>query len=313
MFQGALPLFLLILLLGFGCSGSAVSDLTAEQAAASLDLAVESQIVLRPTVLGLGGKIVDVLGGDADQRTVTITEWTPSTSVSLTWNITTQTETAASVAAREAYASEYGETAIGEDVPDAPEPEYEDTVKSGMLASSVLSDAGTLQLPELWSEGDGGTTSTSLIWIGKAQYDELVATRSTKLSLGLFDESLMQVEEVTSKLTSYLDRIKNLWPGETIETETPAETDADDLLTVEAKSDWGEYMLLVDGTRTTVQTIEASNAFATYTILANQDNPLILELRLTPLSQGNLEVLSPSGFIEGFGGYEVSEINSKGL
>lgn len=299
----------MVLLLGFGCSSATVSDLTPEQAAASLNLAALSEIVLRPTVLGLGGKIVDLFGGDADEMTIQLTQWTPGVSVSLSWSITTQEETAASIAAREAYETEYGETAIGEDVPEAPEPEYEETVKSGSLASSVLGDAGVLQLPELWSEGDGGSTATSLIWIGKTQYDELVTTRSTKLSLGLFDESLMQIEEVTSTLTSYLDRIKNIWADNT--TETPTETDADDLLTVEAKADWGEYTLLVDGTRTAVQTIEASNAFATYTILANPDNPLILELRLTPLSQGNLEVLSPSGFIEGFGGYEVSQINLK--
>ncbi|MBI5793712.1 hypothetical protein HZA87_01305 [Candidatus Uhrbacteria bacterium] len=300
---------LALMLLGFGCDSTPVSDLTPEEASASLGLAIDNEIVLRPTVLGIGGKIVDLLGGEADERTIKITQWTPGISVDLSWSITTQTETAASVAAREAYAAQYGETAIGEDVPDAPEPIYEDTIKSGSLGSASLAGATMLELPELWSEGDGGVSDTSLIWISKAHYDELVSTRRTKLSLGLFDESILQVQEVTDQLTSYLDRIKSLWPGNA--TGTPAQTQADDLLTVQAKADWGEYTLLVDGTRTTVQTIEAKNVFATYTILANPENPLILELRLTPLSQGNLEVLSPSGFIEGFGGYEVSQINLK--
>lgn len=303
-------LFLTIMLFGFGCTGAAVSDLSPEEAAASLDLTVGSEIVLRPTVLGLGGKIVDYLGGDADERSLMLTEWTPGATVSLTWSITTQTETAASVAAREAYESEYGKTAIGEEVPEAPEPIYEDMTTSGTMRSDTLANATTLNLPERWSEGDGGVSDTSLIWIGRAQYDELVNTRSTKLSLGLFDESLMQVQEATSTLTSYLDRIKSLWPGDATEAVAPDKIE-EDLLTVQADADWGEYTLLVDGTRTSVQTIEAKNAFAHYTILANPDDPLILELRLTPLAQGNLEVLSPSGFIEGFGGYEVSEINVK--
>ena len=307
--QRSWPLLFILVLFGFGCSTTTTSDLTAEEASAALDLVVESGIVLRPTVLGLGGKIVDLFGGDADARTISVVEWTPGSSVSLSWSIITQTETAASIAAREAYETEYGETAVGEDVPEAPEPEYEDAIKSGTLSSSSLASATTLMLPELWAEGAGGASDTSLVWIGRAQYDELVSTRSTRLSVGLFDESLMQVEEVTAELTSYLDRIKSLWPGEITETQAPAETQTDDLLTVEADADWGVYTLLVDGMRTTVQTIEASNAFATYTILANPENPLILELRLSPLSQGNLEVLSPSGFIEGFGGYEVSEIN----
>jgi hypothetical protein len=298
------------MLLGFGCAGSTVSDLTPEEASVSLGLAAGSEIVVRPTVLGLGGKIVDIFGGESDERLITITQWTPGTSVGVSWSITTDVETAASVAAREAYDAEYGQTAVGEEVPDAPEPVYEDTIKSGNLSSASLADATMLRLPELWSEGDAGVSETSLIWISRAQYDELVSTRSTQLSLGLFDESLMQVEEVTSSLTEYVEKIKSLWPGETVE-EAVQEQTTSDLLTVEAQSDWGAYTLLVDGTRTTVQTIEAKNAFANYTILANPENPLILELRLTPLSQGNLEVLSPSGFIEGFGGYEVSQINLK--
>jgi hypothetical protein len=218
-------------------------------------------------------------------------------------------ETVASTAEREAYEAEYGETAIGEDIPEAPAPEYEEVTQTGTISSTTLANATTLQLPELWSEGDAGVSDTSLIWISQSQYDELVSTRSTQLSLGLFDESLMQVEEVTTSLTDYLDKIKNLWPGETPPELEQEESATSGLLTVQAESDWGEYTLLVDDVRTTVQTIEARNAFANYTILANPDNPLILELRLTPLSQGNLEVLSPSGFVEGFGGYEVSAIN----
>ena len=203
---------LLVVLFGFGCTGVAVSDLTPEQAAASLDLAIGSEIVLRPTVLGLGGKIVDLFGGDADERSIAITEWTPGSSVSLTWSITTETETAASIAAREAYESEYGQTAVGEEVPDAPEPEVEETIQSGSRRSESLANATTLELPELWNEGDAGTAEASLIWIGKAQYDELVSTRSTTLSLGLFDESLMQAQEVASSVTSFLDSIKNILP-----------------------------------------------------------------------------------------------------
>ena len=63
--------------------------------------------------------------------------------------------------------------------------------------------------------------------------------------------------------------------------------------------------------RTTVRVIEAKNAFASYKILANVDNPLILEIQLTPLSQGNLELLSKNGISEGFGGYEITQINKK--
>ncbi|MBI4438080.1 hypothetical protein HY631_03975 [Candidatus Uhrbacteria bacterium] len=298
-------------LLGVGCSSTVASSLTPEEASASLTLTAGSEIVLRPTVLGLGGALVGFLGAQTQDRQISVTEWIPGSSVGLAWSITTQTETAASVAARAAYEAEYGQTAIGEEIPKGPEPAYEVTVQSGTLRSDALADATTLGLPETWAEGDTGVSKTSLIWISRAAYDELVNTRSTHFSLGLFDESLMQVGEATGKLTSYLEKIKSLWSDEASSSDASVQEQAGDLLTVEADADWGATTLLVDGVRTRVRTIEARNAFGSFTILAHPDNPLLLELRLTPLSQGNLEVLSPSGFLAGFGGYEVSQINKK--
>ncbi|MCR4314615.1 MAG: hypothetical protein NUV84_05220 [Candidatus Uhrbacteria bacterium] len=292
---------------GSGCVAAPVSSLTPEQAAESPALSMGDEIIVQPTILGLGGRVVGWFGGDEEERLITINEWVAGEKVRLGWSISTQVETVESSAVREAHQQQYATSPVGTDIPDEPEPVYEERVVVGTIATESLASASTLMLPEMWPQGDGGVVETSLIWFPRSHYEELVNTRSTIVSLGLFDESLLKVEDATSKLSSLLDRLWGL-----IGTDQPTEeetTDTDSLLRLEADPQWGEYRLFVDGVQTRVRVVEAKNAFASYSILANADNPLILEIQLTPLSRGNLELLSSTGFAEGFGGYEVTQIN----
>lgn len=303
-----------LLFLGVGCVAATVSSLTPEQAAASLTLLAGNEIIVQPTVLGVGGSVVGWLGADEDERRITITDWIAREKVSLDWSIATQVETAESVAAREAYEQAYASSPVGLEIPPEPGPVYEDQIVSGSIASESLDSADKLGLPESWAEGDGGISTSSLIWLSGSHYDELVSTRSTVVSLGLFDESLMRVEDATSQITSVVDRLSGLLDpilGKQ-ESTVEVEEDTESLLTLEADPQWGEYTLLVDGVQTNVRVVKAKNAFASYKILANPENPLILEIQLTPFSQGNLELLSSDGFAKGFGGYEVTEIKKSG-
>lgn len=301
-----------LVLFGAGCTTVTVSSLTPEQAAQSLVFEVGHEIVVQPTVLGLGGGVVGWFGADEEERLVVIKAWVAGERVSLSWFISTQVETAESLAAREAYEQTYASSPVGVEIPPEPESVYEEQLVSGMIASESLALADTLGLPESWPEGEGGVSTSSLIWLSRAHYDELVSTRSTVVSLGLFDESLMKVEDATNRLTSILDKLSGLLDP-ILGTQEPTEStsDTESLLTLKADPQWGEYTLFVDGVRTKVQVVEAKNAFASYKILANADNPLILEIQLTPLSRGNLELLSTEGFTQGFGGYEMTQINKK--
>ncbi|MBI4592167.1 hypothetical protein HY733_01850 [Candidatus Uhrbacteria bacterium] len=298
--------------IGAGCAATDVSSLNPEEAAASLLFAVGNEIVVQPTILGVGGSVVDWFGGEEEERTITLNAWTAGESVNFSWSIATQVETQSSIEARTAYDLQYATSPVGVEISIKPEAQYEEKIVTGSIASESMMDADTLMLPEAWPEGEGGISTSSLIWLSRTHYDELVNTRTTKVSLGLFDESLMQVEEATSKLQSIVDGVAGLIEpliGSELTSETE-DTETDSLLALEADPQWGEYTLLVDGVKTSVRVVEAYNAFASYKILANPDNPLILEIQLTPLSQGNLELLSKDGISEGFGGYEVTQISS---
>lgn len=308
--------FASLTLIGSGCITEPVQTITPEEAATSLSFSVGDELSVKPTVLGISGQVVGWLGGEDESRIVTLTQWEPGSVAGLNWVITHQVETEASMAAREAYDAAYAEVPIGVVIPEEPEPVYEELTESGSVQTQSLADAGTLLLPEYWLAQDMGTVNESLLWISRTQYEELVNTRKTNISLGLFDESLARIEETTDQLGSITEDVKSLLAplaeyglfeaSETPETEPEPEED-EDLITVQADGDWATYYVKINGVRTGVRAIKASNAFATYKILANPENPLVLEIQLTPLSQGNLD-LGSIDLTDGFGGYEITEI-----
>ncbi|HAU66113.1 MAG: hypothetical protein UT30_C0002G0025 [Candidatus Uhrbacteria bacterium GW2011_GWF2_39_13] len=304
-----------LLFVGSGCVSPPVSNLTPEEAASVLSFSVGDEFVLRPTVLGLGGSVVEWSGADEQERTVTLNQWIPNQKVDLTWKSLVPVETTESKAAREAYESEYAQSPVGVEIPEAPEPVYEQNLQTGTITSESLSAATTLMLPQQWPVGDGGMVEESLIWLSQTQYNELINTRSTKVSLGLFDESLSNVEEATTQAKTFIDQIGgflSLLTGKDSQpTNQSEEATTKNTTTIKADPSWGIFTLEVDGVRTKVRVVEAKNAFAQYKILANPENPLILEIQLTPLSQGNLKIFSKESLAKGFAGYEISEINLK--
>src|SRR3989338_5960420 len=96
-----------LLFLGSGCVSACVSNLTPEEAASTLSFSVGDTFVLRPTVLGLGGKIVEWFGEDEQERTVTLTEWVSGQKVHVSWESLIPVETTESKMAKEVYTARY--------------------------------------------------------------------------------------------------------------------------------------------------------------------------------------------------------------
>lgn len=312
--QVILGLFCL-LFVGSGCVSPPVSNGAPEEAASALSFSVGDEFILRPTVLGLGGSVVEWSGADEQERTITLNQWISNQKIDLTWKSLISVETRESKVAKEAYDAQYSQSPVGIEIPEAPEPVYEQNLQTGTIASESLAAATTLMLPQQWPVGEGGVVKESLIWLSQTQYNELINTRSTKVSLGLFDESLANIEEATTQAKSFVDQITGFFALLTGKDSQPTsqseEATTKNTTTIEADPAWGVFTLEIDGVRTKVRVVEAKNAFASYKILANPENPLILEIQLTPLSQGNLKMFSKESLAKGFSGYEISQINLK--
>lgn len=285
----------LFLTLGAGCAAPNLSSLSVfpkEFAASDVNLSVGSTVTLEQTSLNPLERFKK-----QPARIVTLTNWEANQKVALSWKETFERETAASITARnEAERA----TGVGEE-PHVPEPVYETVSLQGEVASDALDDGSRMYLPSEWTESmvDLAGSSATVIWLSKAQYDELSTTRHTKLSLSVFDQGLQQVADG-------LELVKDLI-GKAQRDATPAVNE--DPTEIVASADWGSYPLKFNDQKISVQTIQAENKFASYTILANPDNPLILEVELKAWAYGTEAIGLVTDELK-MSGYAVTEIYS---
>lgn len=287
---------------GTGCSSGSkhISEEDLLRTTESLTLNNHSTMILNQTVFGLDGVVVNLLGGQSEDRKVSITDWLSGDRVALAWSIDTKAETQDSLSTRVLYDEKYTDAPIGTEIPKKPEQQFEQRTISGNLSSESLIDAQSILLPALWPANDTVLDSDgSLIWLSTKQYDELLNKRKTVLNLGLFDESIADAIAISDKLQNFVNSIKK---------DAATVKDSDELLSVTADQDFGTFTLLVNGNTETVRTIEAHNWFGRYSILANRDNPLILEVFLSPTSKGSINIFSKQNLLDAFAGYKVTEI-----
>lgn len=258
------------LFLGAGCVSLPFGEKLPEFDAEKLDLMVGDSFAISQSAFSFG------LGDAPSVKNVTVEEHQAGVFAVLSWMMDVKRETSASKTARE-YAMTH--SPVGE-ATKIPEPVYEQVTLKGVVRTDALGNAERLLLPSYWPEDeyDVSQTSDSIIWLSKAQYDELVATRSSHVQLGLFDSTLKDALDFTDSAKSALDKLQ----GKIADSPTTNK----DFTKLTAKGDWGSYDLKINRVDVQVKTIEASNAFANYTILANSDNPIILKVALLPWALG---------------------------
>ncbi len=288
----------LLVLTGTGCVATPTSEQSPEDAAASLELSVGSEIALRETVLGLGGSFVHLFKKEDVQTRLLLAMWESGVGAAGEWSRQLEQETEVSQQARKDYETQYANSPVGAKLPSPPEAIFETIVEKGTLRTESLADSTTIFLPIFWKQNTEGGEGSGLLWLSQSQYIELVQIRHTNINLGLFDDAVSYAVGLTDQVKNLIDRLKGV-------EETATEQNVFD---IQADIEWGTYALIVNGVQTTVQVMHAQNAFARYTILANQQNPLILELSLSPASRGSLQLFSREALGDAFWGYEVVSI-----
>ncbi|MEK9155376.1 MAG: hypothetical protein AAB839_01885 [Patescibacteria group bacterium] len=174
------------------------------------------------------------------------------------------------------------------------------TVVTGSLTTDALLSAERISLPTFWTAGDVDVSGkeNSVLWISQAQYNELTTTSSTHIELGLFDSTL-------SDTVSMAEAVRNAIAA--IQGRTQDPNNALDVTKVEFDPAVSTYRVAIDGSLKEIDVITARNAFATYTILKNEKNPLVLQIAVRPWALGlgmftNLEELKKAI------GYKVTRI-----
>lgn len=288
---------LMLVTLGAGCTLPELPSLPflpKDLPASDVDLAVGSTIVLEQ----IATNPLERFGNEPD-RVIMIEDWVANDKVDLTWSETYERETAASITAREQAkrATPVGETAS------VPAPVTETIELSGSIAADALDDGSRISLPSEWQESEVELTGSAntVIWLSKSQYDELTATRYTHLAIGLFDASLQTAGDAAAAVKSLIVKITSDSGASAV-----AESDVTE---ISASADWGTYTLKVDGKNVRVQTIQAENKFASYTILANPDNPIILKVELKAWAYGTeaLGIISDELQISGYSITQISQ------
>lgn len=160
----------------------------------------------------------------------------------------------------------------------------------------VAQEERVVTIPDPWSSYSTGLEDDTFILLPLETYAELAGTGTTHISLGLYDQTI-------SDALGMFDRINVIM--EFIGGSSAVGTQQDVLLVTVTDADATDWVRL-NGELVQVKTIEASNLFASYVILANPESPVILSLTLKPAARAQFDALAS------FEGFEVAEIKKAG-
>jgi hypothetical protein len=283
----------LLLTIGSGCLPWQ-QEAPAAETAEVVDFKAGSTITVGQNWFGITTPSDPIYG----KRQIVIDDWQTGLSTKLSWTLKSREETVESVAARAAASK----VPVGQ-IAKIPDPVYVDIDTEGSITTDALGNAERILLPAYWPTGDYDVNGeqNSLLWLSKAQYDELVTERESHIALGLFDSSLQNVLNFGSNVTSALDKLQ----GKLADGDSTSNTDITKLTAAE---DWGSYELLVNGVATKVRTVKASSKLADYVVLANPENPLILKVSIKPLSLG-FTMLSSMSLVKSLAGYTINSVS----
>lgn len=297
-----------LLFTGAGCwsslspSPSASSTVSPEALTSRLVFTKGDAFDVGQTFFGLGG-LPSVLWKEKDlDRNVTIDEFLPKQTASLSWTAETEQETEESAKARTAYEQKIANRKKGEDYPPPPAVRMETVSARGNVTGIDLLDSQTLSVPAYWTPGVLELhTQQSGIWLSQNAYLELERTSSTNVYFDVSGEAATQLLQSSKDWINAVSRLRTQ-AAQVSERQDPARLRLEGPVT-----DWP---LTVNGKQKTVKVWKATNAFGQLVILANQDNPLILKATVNPVFPGAATAAQGSLDWNKLFGYEIKRVTS---
>lgn len=244
-------------------------------------------LVLRPTYLGVTGTVADVFG---DEHGRTEARLDLSSGSALEWKRADRRETEESVANRDAHESEGREG--------SPPPRVFAIVTTEGRLNFVRSEEDRkMLLPAFWQEGESTVLDNGILWLTKDAHARLKQGQKVEWSLGMGSPVLDTASDILGAFDGAVEKLFG-----------DGEDGKGSPFDLELVTEDGLFAVRIDGRVETVEVLQVKSWFATYLVLDNPDNPLILKVGVNPVAASALDAFSPLGVDTKALGYEITEI-----
>lgn len=172
--------------------------------------------------------------------------------------------------------------------------EWETAGAEGSVAAERKPGAGRMLLPALWPEGEHDAGENGLLWLSEKAFQEIEEEGRTEWELGVADPLL---ERASSALAAFREAASRLFGASA--GKTP--------FTVEVK-ERGIFPVRLDGRIESVPVVVLKNWMASFVVLDDAKNPLILKVNFDPAALRALEAFSALGVDPRAVGYEITAV-----
>ncbi len=191
-------------------------------------------------------------------------------------------------------------TPSAQTAPAPPTPSLPLEPQSGRMTLANLVAAKGMTLPNFWPAGELYLSDTSAVWLSDRAFSDLKKTQKAQWQPGLVGNTLLGPAQGIPLLEKLLQVL-----NQNIQRDPETLKSAGEIATRKKSV---KHRLKVNGEEREVQAIEAGNWLASYRILDNAQNPLILEVVFNPAQTPAGILFSPLTLLKPMLEYRVEEI-----
>lgn len=201
--------------------------------------------------------------GTSTERTILVTDFAPDNQASISWTAVSNVQVAATTTTNHV---------------------------EGALAGIDLAHTHELELPSFWAPGNQSAFGASALWLSDDVYQNLVRNGVSSLDPGITDMKFVQHASTTSAIPAAMRKLL---------ANVNAILSHNDVYVARATTSTAS--LILNGTSTTVATLDVTSWFGNMVVLANEQDPMVLSF--TPSANVN------AAGLDGWLGYQVTAVN----
>ena len=172
--------------------------------------------------------------------------------------------------------------------------------QTGKMSLPNMTQARRMTLPIFWPEGDLFLSNSTGIWLSDIAFEEIKGDRKTHWNPGLLNNPLLGPVQGIQPLEKGLAQLQEQLDNK--------EAEKDKGLSIQSKRGAVLFPIRINGKDQELEVIEAQNWLASYKILNNAQNPLVLQVTVAPEASITEILFSPVGLIKGLAEYKVIAI-----